>query len=86
MALFRNSKTFNRGKEAIMEDRLWHKSYPPAVPKTIQYEEITMPRILSRSAEKFSNRIALLFMGKKNPESSNCHSGLGLESSHPNRF
>lgn len=48
-----------------MEDRLWYKSYPPAVPKNIQYEDITMPRILTRSAQKFSNRIALLFMGKK---------------------
>jgi len=48
-----------------MEDRIWHKSYPQAVPKALTYEDITMPEILARSAKIFPDRIALLFMGKK---------------------
>ena len=48
-----------------MEERFWHKSYTPGVPKSVSYEDITMPEILSRTAKKFPNRIALLFMGKK---------------------
>ncbi|MBW1643752.1 MAG: long-chain fatty acid--CoA ligase [Deltaproteobacteria bacterium] len=48
-----------------MEDRIWHKSYHPEVPKSLDYEDISMPEILSRTAKKFPDRDALIFMGKK---------------------
>ncbi len=48
-----------------MEDRVWHKFYAKGVPSSIDYEDITMPEILSQTAKKFPNRIAMLFMGKK---------------------
>lgn len=48
-----------------MEDRVWHKSYSPEVPKSLDYEEISMPDILARTAVKFPKREALIFMGKK---------------------
>ncbi len=48
-----------------MENKIWHKSYPQEVPKSLEYENLTMPEILARSAKKFSDRIALLFMEKK---------------------
>ena len=48
-----------------MEERLWHRSYVPGIPKEIKLEDITIPEILSRTAQKFPNRIALIFLGKK---------------------
>ncbi|MBU2551518.1 MAG: long-chain fatty acid--CoA ligase [Proteobacteria bacterium] len=48
-----------------MEDRVWHQSYVDGVPKSMDYEEITMPEILARTAQNFPNRTALWFMGRK---------------------
>jgi long-chain acyl-CoA synthetase len=48
-----------------MEERIWHKSYVPAVPKSVDIEKITMPEILTRTAEKYPKRTALIFMGKE---------------------
>lgn len=48
-----------------MENRIWHKSYMPEVPKSITYEDIAMPEILARTARTFPDRTALIFMGKK---------------------
>jgi len=48
-----------------MEKRIWHNAYMPEVPKSINYEELTMPEILTRTAKQFSGTDALLFMGKK---------------------
>lgn len=48
-----------------MEERIWHKSYAPGVKKTLDYEELTIPRALTRSAHNFPNHTALNYMGKK---------------------
>jgi long-chain acyl-CoA synthetase len=48
-----------------MEERVWHRSYVPGIPKEITLEDITIPEILSRTARKFPNRVALIFLGKK---------------------
>ncbi len=45
--------------------RIWHESYAPGVPGSIDFEEITAPEVLTRTAGKFPKRTALLFMGKK---------------------
>jgi long-chain acyl-CoA synthetase len=48
-----------------MEERIWHKSYAPEVKKTLNYEKLTIPQALTRSAKKFPNHTALNYMGKK---------------------
>ncbi|MGD9080376.1 MAG: long-chain fatty acid--CoA ligase [Desulfobacterales bacterium] len=48
-----------------MEERQWHTSYAPGVPKTLDYEKLTMPEALTRSAQKFPGHTALNYMGKK---------------------
>lgn len=47
-----------------MNDRLWHQSYAPGVPKTIRYEKTTVSEALSRSAARFPENNALNYMGK----------------------
>lgn len=46
-------------------ERIWHGSYPPGVPREIDFEEITMPEILTRTAGRFPRLTALVFMGKR---------------------
>ncbi len=48
-----------------MEERLWHKSYVEGVPTSIDFKKTTMPEFMGISAERFGNRTALIFMGKK---------------------
>ena len=48
-----------------MADKLWHKSYAAGVPKSIDYEKTTISEALARSAEKFPDRTALNYMGKR---------------------
>jgi long-chain acyl-CoA synthetase len=48
-----------------MEERIWHKSYPPGVPTSIKYEEVALPEALSRTAARFPEVTALILMGKK---------------------
>ena len=48
-----------------MEDKLWHKSYAPGVPKSLDYEKMTISEALTRSAKNFPNHTALNYMGKK---------------------
>ena len=48
-----------------MEERIWHKSYDPQVPPSIDYEQITLPEALDRSARNYPDQAALLMMGKK---------------------
>jgi long-chain acyl-CoA synthetase len=47
-----------------MEERLWHKSYAAGVPKTIDYEKVTIPQALRRTARKFPDHAALNYMGR----------------------
>jgi long-chain acyl-CoA synthetase len=46
-------------------ERSWQKSYAAGVPRDPAFEKITMPEILTRTAQRFPNRTALIFMGKK---------------------
>ena len=48
-----------------MAEKIWHKSYAPGVPKIIDYEKITISEALARSAEKFPDRTALNYMGRR---------------------
>jgi len=48
-----------------MEERIWHKSYAPGVQKTLDYEILTIPEALTRSAKNFPNHTALNYMGKR---------------------
>jgi long-chain acyl-CoA synthetase len=48
-----------------MEERIWHKAYDPQVPPSIDYEKITLPEALERSARNYSDQTALLLMGRK---------------------
>jgi len=48
-----------------MKDRIWYRSYPPGVKKSIDYEKVTIPEALTRSANNFPNNVAFDFMGKK---------------------
>lgn len=46
-------------------ERIWHGSYPPGVPREIDFDQITMPEILTRTAGRFPHLTALVFMGKR---------------------
>jgi long-chain acyl-CoA synthetase len=48
-----------------MQEKLWHKSYAPGINKALDYEILTIPEALTRSAQKFPNNTALNYMGKK---------------------
>ncbi|MDI6832102.1 MAG: long-chain fatty acid--CoA ligase [Actinomycetota bacterium] len=48
-----------------MEERLWHKSYAPGVPWSVDYEKLTVSEGLARSARDFPDRTALNYMGAK---------------------
>ncbi len=48
-----------------MAERVWHKFYPPNVPKNIDYDKHTISQALTRSAEKYPNQPAIDYMGKK---------------------
>jgi long-chain acyl-CoA synthetase len=48
-----------------MDEKLWHKSYAPGVPKTLNYEKITISEALSRTAKNFPQHTALNYMGKR---------------------
>jgi len=45
------------------QDKPWIKAYEKGVPETIQYEEICLPDILERTAQKFPQNCALIFQG-----------------------
>jgi long-chain acyl-CoA synthetase len=44
-----------------MEPRPWHLHYDPGVPTSLDYPDITLPHLLSRSASRYPNRPALVF-------------------------
>ncbi|MHB8770324.1 MAG: AMP-binding protein [Syntrophales bacterium] len=45
--------------------RSWHARYSPGVPPEPDFERITLPEVLTRTAGWFPDRTALIFMGKK---------------------
>lgn len=48
-----------------MKEHRWYGSYVPQVSRIIDIEKITMPEVLARTARKFPNRVALIFLGRK---------------------
>jgi long-chain acyl-CoA synthetase len=44
-----------------MEPRPWHPYYDPGVPTSLDYPDITLPHLLSRSSSHYPNRPALVF-------------------------
>jgi long-chain acyl-CoA synthetase len=44
-------------------EKIWLKSYHKAVPAEIDFEKITLPEALAKSAKRFSDNPALLFQG-----------------------
>ncbi|MBN2298891.1 MAG: long-chain fatty acid--CoA ligase, partial [Deltaproteobacteria bacterium] len=46
-------------------ERVWHRSYSPDVPNELDFERITMPEVLARSARNFPGTEALIYMGKR---------------------
>ncbi|MDQ7782063.1 MAG: long-chain fatty acid--CoA ligase [Desulfomonilaceae bacterium] len=44
-------------------EKIWFKSYYEAVPKELDFEKVTLPEALSRTAKRFPDRPALLFQG-----------------------
>jgi long-chain acyl-CoA synthetase len=47
-----------------MDDRPWYDSYALDVPRHLDFEELTIPQALSRSAKRFPDRPAISYMGK----------------------
>jgi len=45
-------------------ERMWHRHYPEGVPPELDFDRLTMPEILTRSAERWPDRPALHYMGK----------------------
>ena len=43
-----------------MQDRHWHKSYASGVPRTVEYERITVSEALTRSAKNLKKRFMSL--------------------------
>ena len=48
-----------------MESRVWHKQYDEGVPIDIDFEDVTIPEFLDRTAQKFGHRPAMFFMNKE---------------------
>ncbi|HYA41667.1 MAG TPA: long-chain fatty acid--CoA ligase [Syntrophobacteraceae bacterium] len=46
-------------------DRIWHKSYDPDVPFSLEYPETSLPLILEQNAKSFSDVTAIEFFGAK---------------------
>jgi len=50
-----------------MEERIWHKAYAKEVPPSVDYEKVTLPEALERTAKNYPDNVALIMMGKKIP-------------------
>jgi long-chain acyl-CoA synthetase len=48
----------------MTEDKPWHKSWPPNVPKSITYPNIPLHELLETAAKKHPNHPAIHFLGK----------------------
>ncbi len=45
-----------------MEKRAWHSFYDKGVPASLEFEELSLPQILERSAREYGDTTALIFM------------------------
>jgi len=50
-------------EDSIYMKKPWLKSYEKGVPETLNYEEISLPEILDRTAKDFAAKPALIFQG-----------------------
>lgn len=48
-----------------MEERSWHASYDDGVRASVPYEDVPVPDFLGRTAERFPERDAILFMNRR---------------------
>ncbi len=48
-----------------MDTRPWHKFYEDGVPASIDFEDVNIPEILERSAERYADRPALAFLNTR---------------------
>src|SRR5262245_22126080 len=48
-----------------MDERPWHRHYPPGVPHTLAYEELAVPAFLERTAARIPARTAIAFLGRR---------------------
>ncbi len=48
-----------------MEERIWHKAYAPQLGPSLEYENLTLPEALGRSARNYPEVSALILMGKR---------------------
>jgi hypothetical protein len=44
-------------------EKIWQKLYVKRVPQAIDFDEITLPEALTRTASRFPDRPALVFQG-----------------------
>ena len=53
-------------KEGVvkMTEKIWLSQYPPEIPHTLTYESIPVQEYLTRTYNKFPEKIAIHFMGK----------------------
>ena len=45
--------------------RAWHKHYPAGIPPELDFAQLTMPEFLTRSANRFPDKAALDYLGRK---------------------
>ena len=50
-------------KEISYQDKPWTANYGSGVPEHVDYEQECLPEFLSRSANRFPNKMALSFQG-----------------------
>ena len=47
-----------------MSSKTWHRFYDPGVPPVLEFEDITLPGFLERSAAEYPNATALIFLNR----------------------
>ena len=48
-----------------MSSKTWHSFYDPGVPPVLEFEDITLPGFLERSASEYPDATALIFLNRK---------------------
>jgi long-chain acyl-CoA synthetase len=48
-----------------MDPRPWHRWYDDGVPPSLVFQDLTLPQLLDRAAERFGNRPALIFVNSR---------------------
>ena len=47
------------------ESKPWLRFYPPGVPENLEIERISIPQALDRAVERYGDKPALIFYGKR---------------------